>query len=340
MQCVVSIICVAVFTCVTTFGQDDKAIPKIDTSLMRLLPRVDVSEDFVVSDVRGNIRATAVKLSKPMFPEAARIKGIEGVVRIQVVIASSGYVENALPMSGDALLAGAAVEAARNSRFRVSSDMLDPNGTLTGVLIYEFRISVVGWSRISSDLLRLATSGPEDATITVILKSIDPTWIGERAVFDRRRAARRSESKVEKRQVPITVNITGVPKGKTFSVTEKVVIPGVCEDCKLIVQELIGMFRTRLANDDLSAWQFELGLELYSAYYLSRTEPTPRNKYMDDRTRAVSMIKRFIDKRSARASDEVIEALKTLEKNFALKEPTLASDRATEDAILSVLRTR
>jgi TonB family protein len=54
----------------------------------------------------------------PVYPEAARVRGLEGTVRLRLAVARNGSVEDVQALSGDPVLADAAVVAVRQWRYR------------------------------------------------------------------------------------------------------------------------------------------------------------------------------------------------------------------------------
>jgi TonB family protein len=54
---------------------------------------------------------------QPAYPELARRMGIGGIVKVEVVVATNGNVNEAKVVGGHPVLAGAALEAAKKWRF-------------------------------------------------------------------------------------------------------------------------------------------------------------------------------------------------------------------------------
>jgi len=59
----------------------------------------------------------AVSRVEPIYPEEAKRQGIEGTVRLHVVVGHDGAIQSAEPMSGPDLLAKAATSAVREWRY-------------------------------------------------------------------------------------------------------------------------------------------------------------------------------------------------------------------------------
>src|SRR5256885_2121895 len=56
--------------------------------------------------------------SQPDYPEEARAKGVEGVVRLEAVIGADGAVQSVSAISGDPLLVQPAIEAVKTWKYR------------------------------------------------------------------------------------------------------------------------------------------------------------------------------------------------------------------------------
>ena len=86
---------------------------------------------------RSIVNSLAISLPKPPYPALAKKLGIEGTVSVQVLIDETGRVVSAKTVSGSALLATAAQQAALNARF--SPTMLDEQRVkVSGVITYNF----------------------------------------------------------------------------------------------------------------------------------------------------------------------------------------------------------
>jgi hypothetical protein len=79
----------------------------------------------------------AVSLGRPKYPSAAQAVGAAGAVNVQVTINELGYVISAAAISGHPLLRSASVEAAKNSKFRITVFDGFPV-KVTGVIVYNF----------------------------------------------------------------------------------------------------------------------------------------------------------------------------------------------------------
>jgi len=85
----------------------------------------------------GVMNGKAVRLVQPPYPSIARSARASGQVRVQIVIDENGNVISAAPMSGHPLLQGAAVSAARSSKF-TPTKLSGMPVKVSGVIIYNF----------------------------------------------------------------------------------------------------------------------------------------------------------------------------------------------------------
>ncbi len=59
-----------------------------------------------------------ISMTKPVYPAEAKAQGIEGLVRVNVLIDPKGTVTEAIEVSGPQLLRAAALEAIRQWRYK------------------------------------------------------------------------------------------------------------------------------------------------------------------------------------------------------------------------------
>lgn len=85
----------------------------------------------------GVLNGKAVRLVQPPYPAIARSARASGQVRVQIVIDENGNVISAAPISGHPLLQGAAVSAARSSKF-TPTKLSGMPVKVSGVIIYNF----------------------------------------------------------------------------------------------------------------------------------------------------------------------------------------------------------
>ena len=85
----------------------------------------------------GVLNGKAIKLVQPPYPAIAKAAHASGQVQVQVIIDEEGNVISAHAVSGHPLLQGAAIAAARASKFGPTKLSGIPV-KVTGVLIYNF----------------------------------------------------------------------------------------------------------------------------------------------------------------------------------------------------------
>jgi len=85
----------------------------------------------------GVLNGKAVRLVQPPYPAIARSAHASGQVKVQIVIDENGNVISAAPISGHPLLQGAAVAAARSSKF-TPTKLSGMPVKVSGVIIYNF----------------------------------------------------------------------------------------------------------------------------------------------------------------------------------------------------------
>jgi len=83
------------------------------------------------------IRNNAIKIEDPDYPRLAKLAKQEGKVEVEIVIDETGDVINAASISGPPLLQAAAVQAAKDSKFRPTLLSGEPV-KVGGVLTFEF----------------------------------------------------------------------------------------------------------------------------------------------------------------------------------------------------------
>lgn len=313
--------------------------PVITHAPGRSFPRSD-STDFTVGEIRGTVQNKAVFLPKPVYPDDARRAGIEGVVRVQVKINEQGFVVDASMLSGDPILKATAEDAALKSKFR---PLLDNNGRALfseGVLSYSFEIRRVGWSRIATDLFTLAGPSAPVVPVPVLMKSIDPDWRDELAAIKRLDEISATGSP---RLIPVrTMATTG--KGqrsqsntRSSTMTGTFSLPTSPLEQGALVDELINSIRRRLADDQLSLWQFETGVDVMRAFYLSTMIQTPRNNDPNRFIEASIIISNRLSRMPSGVPDKVVAALRTLEKDLGTEKKSKEIDDEIFDSIVTIL---
>ncbi len=87
--------------------------------------------------IAGELNRSAVKLPRPVYPDAARRMRIFGTVSVRVTIDENGKVISARAVSGNSLLRNAAVDAARQAQFKPLLFSGRPV-QVSGVITYNF----------------------------------------------------------------------------------------------------------------------------------------------------------------------------------------------------------
>jgi len=87
----------------------------------------------------GVVNGIATSLVKPAYPAAAKSVRIEGIVQVQVLIDEKGNVVSASAANGHPLLRGAAVQAAKQSKFTPTT-LSGQAVKVTGIIVYNFTL--------------------------------------------------------------------------------------------------------------------------------------------------------------------------------------------------------
>lgn len=323
------------------FGQTiaESGKPVIKHAPGRSFPRSD-SADFTVGDVRGTVQNKALFLPKPIYPDDARRLGIEGVVRVQIKINEQGFVVNASAISGDPLLTTLAEDAALKSKFKPLMDISSRAVPSEGILSYPFVMRKIGWSRIGADLQTLAGPSAEAVPMPVLLKSLNPEWTDELAALKR---LGEIAGTARPRFVPIRTiaspnrNQQSTSNTRSSSMAGMIVLPTSPLEQGMLVQGLADSIRKRLADDELSLWQFETGLDIVRAFYLSTMIQTPRNNNPNRFTEASIIVSDRLSKLPTGVSGDVVTALKNLEKNLGTEKRTKEIDDEIHASIVEIL---
>ena len=287
----------------------------------------DGAENFVVGDVKGNVKTKPGYLPKMVYPDEARRAGIEGTVRVRISINEDGVVTTAQAIEGDPALRAVAEDAARRTKFRIPRNASGQAIKDEGVLIYSFEIKKAGWSWIAYRLSGLDRIPLSLFPIPIALKALPPEWTDERQMLKKLDDIRISEPDLPSRPTVIRSQAPmWLPNGRTAqssSMQATWFVPSIRPEQITISRELISALKARLATDKLSAWQFDLGLHLRNAFQPDR--------FYFDRINAADIIKGFIENRPEGVSPEVLTALQRLEAN--LRQNTSTSESV--EAIMS-----
>ncbi len=84
--------------------------------------------------VGGNVQQTKLLVqTHPVYPQEAKEKGIQGTVMLEATIGRDGKVENLQVLSGEPVLATAAIDAVRNWRYATTLLNGDPIEVVTNI---------------------------------------------------------------------------------------------------------------------------------------------------------------------------------------------------------------
>jgi TonB family protein len=118
-----------VLACKNPFARSEPEIVKLTpTPLTNVEPSVfrTPEDDAII------LNSKAESLPKPVYPKAAKAVKASGAVNVQVEVDEKGNVTTAKAVSGHPLLRAAAEQAAKQAKFKSSSEKLK------GVIIYNF----------------------------------------------------------------------------------------------------------------------------------------------------------------------------------------------------------
>lgn len=295
-------ICALLLLSQNLFSQRPSILPPLRTE------RTSGSVEFYkIGEITGNIGdAKALLLSKPVYPIEAREAGAEGKVKVEITIDESGSVISAKAVSGPPALYEAAQDAALKSRFSVPK--VGGQGTkVSGLLNYNFLIETPNWFKVGYDIAvieKVPSLG--FFQIPVIKKLVQSDWQTEIDLLARLQTIRDEEKKaladmpVEK---PVLMN-SRTPTSASQSMSMRLNIPPQDPQKISISQELIASLRGRLANDDVSLWQLNLGTAFIKVQEISRNPNT--------RQTAVEILKPFVQNAPENVPAEYLEQLKKL----------------------------
>lgn len=204
----------------------------------------DYSAFYVVGDVKGRIvPARAISLRRPAFVDEARDAGVEGKVRVDIVIAPDGTVASAKAVNGPSQFYETCEYAAKNSRF------LPSGAEVPGYLQYEFSIKKPNWFAVSTDLYAISRMSP-----AVIRKALPADWVREIEIADRLVG---TQSTLRGRPALIVVFES---RGRNMSkALAKIDVPKPGRDTAALALELRQLIRARLETDPDALELFRLG---------------------------------------------------------------------------------
>lgn len=311
----------------TVSGQvaEKNSVPVLKESLV-----ANTTEDFLVGAVRGVGKPKAVFLPKPEYPVDARQAGADGTVRVQIYIDAEGNVTQATMISGNPLLRSVSETAAGRSKFRM---VRDTNGSAVrseAILAYSFEIQRAGWIKIAHGLSLLDRLPIASFCIPTALKAFPADWTNERQMLESLNEIRRISPDKQVFSARPTL-FKGFPPTTTSpasaSASMQMHLPTPSKppsDQIILAQNLIIALRERLKDDELAAWQFDIGLNLDDAM----------------RTTSAAIIRKFVESAPRGAAPEVVTALRSLESAFAADKNSTESLVAIRRSFLGMLSSK
>ncbi len=242
---------------------------------------------FSVSEVKGRIApAKAIYLPKPVFSDELRDAGLDGKVRVDIVIATDGTVSSVNAVSGFPELYPAAETAARNSRFLPSPNEID------AYLVYEFVIRSPDWFLVAYDLYAVRISNPG-----VIRKAFPEDWTEERELAAKLIELRRSQP----RRPELVPGLKTTDNNRS-QVSAAVQLPVSPFEMNSVASKLREMVRTRLAADPNGLRRFELG----EAFIMAMSVRNP-----DMRAISNGILRPFVERSPANLPPAWVERLRS-----------------------------
>lgn len=91
------------------------------------------------------LKLALIEQAKPIYPPAARMVRAEGEVRVKIIVDRRGQVRDACVVEGHPLLRAAAVQAARETKFKSNFGLSLPQGRygrrfIQDELVYDFKL--------------------------------------------------------------------------------------------------------------------------------------------------------------------------------------------------------
>ncbi len=292
--------------------------------------------------MRGIVNAKAIYLAKPVYPIEAREGGAEGAVRVEITIDEDGNVISANAVSGHPLLKIASEEAARKTKFRISRRPDGQAVQATGVLVYKFAIEKASWSKIGYDLAILEkTPTLRSFSVPTISKAFQPEWANELELLEKIAEMKRAEierqaNAPEDNQPVFRRSIERKPDGGIVSSMRgemRLPIPNPPTPERISVsQNLISSLQSRLGNDELSLWQFNLGVNLSKALEIYRNP--------NERSNAAQILRQFSQDAPQDAPAEILNELQKLIAIFEKGKPTMDTHNEIGRSLSAIFRSK
>lgn len=299
------------------------------------------SELFQVGDVRGAVKNKGIYLAKPVYPNEAREAGAEGKVSVEITIDEEGNVSAAKGVSGHPLLQTPSEDAARRTKFRILRDDSGQAIKSSGVLNYNFAIQKAGWSKIGYDLAILEKIPTLlNFSVSIIAKAFQPEWTNELELLGKIAELKRVEAVSPPAALPSIRFNSQISEKKWNGMVIKstpdensLLIPNPpTPERVLISQNLISSLQSRLGNDQMSFWQFNLGINLSKALWLYRN---PK-----ERLNTAQIVRQSADNAPEGASAEVLTELRNLAAVFEGQESRSDIDYEIRKSLSIIFRNK
>lgn len=228
---------------------------------------------------KGVVNGNAVSLPKPAYPAAAKAVNASGTVSVQVTIDENGNVISAKAVSGHPLLQAAAVEAARQAKFRPT--LLEGQPVkVTGIIVYNF-VSPMTLTQIGYELAFAEKSmSLKNSVAASVNASLPAEWKEEKAdlkalsayLIDKKTEDNKAPEEKQEQPQPQSSLSTG-SDDKPLESKEKFVISGVNravynagqtldEKSLDLLKALESKIENRLTSNQRALWSFRLGMVL------------------------------------------------------------------------------
>lgn len=331
---------IALFLAVNIFCQTPA--PDAPPVLKDATSGTDASELFQVGEVRGAVNSKAVYLPKPVYPNEAREAGAEGKVTVQITIDEDGNVISANALSGHSLLKNVSEETARRTKFRIARDAAGQAVQTNGVLAYSFAIQKAGWTKIGYDLAILAKAPTlRNFPAASIAKTFQPEWTQESEMLGKIAEMKSAEIETPvaapinnrpfiRRDIQKMSNGSGVASMR-MEVQLPILNPPTPERIA-ISQNLISSLQSRLGNDALSLWQFNLGVNLSKALWLFRNPV--------ERSNAAQILRQTAENAPPNVTPEVLAELQKLIAVFARKTRAMETEGEIGKSLSVIFRSK
>jgi TonB family protein len=271
-------------------------------------PKSPTPDDFMVGEVKGKMVNKPAYLPKPQYPAKARQLGVEGIVRVQIKIDEEGNVTETSIISGPEELQAVSIETAQKTRFVAYRDSSKQFIKTEGVLTYTFEIQRASWSNIGYGLNMITILPVATVPLPTFAKAIEPEWTDERQALEKLKEIQTAQfANFQNPNGSNAIGAVGVASQNQASVTARWQVPipqSPSNEQITLAQNLISALQTRLKNDKLNLWRFNLGLGLSKILRLYRNPFTQVD--------ASKIIKDFSENAPAAVQPEILAKLNYL----------------------------